>query len=72
MVRLIQHRSLFADKAFDKDVYQMREQTLLYDDYAAGNVPKINDPGVPKTTMQVLRRNRSKRVDMFLDWLVRV
>lgn len=42
-----------------------------YDDYANGKLP-TSSKGVqkPALNIKILRRNRSRRVDTFLDWLV--
>lgn len=66
------YSALFAEKAFDRRVYCVTDQVLSYEDYAAGNFrpdPKATE--TEKTNMEVLRRGRSKRVDYFLDCLVR-
>ena len=66
------HRSFFAEKAFEEQIYESSSTILPYEDYAAGNVTKGKKKATESSTvMRVLRRNRSKRVDMFLDWLVR-
>lgn len=62
------HRSFFAEKAFDEQLYEMSSRVPSYQDYADGKLPKRS--GVKQTMMQVLRRGRSKRADLFLDWLV--
>lgn len=61
--------SFFADKAFSEQFYEMSSSIPSYRDYANG---KLTNPrmGTKQTTMQVLRRGRSQRADMFLDWLV--
>ena len=59
------------DKAFDVQVYEMSDRIHPYDKYAAGMLTKNpEEVGAPSTAMKVLRRGRSKRADMFLDWLV--
>ncbi|KAK5131638.1 hypothetical protein LTR08_000765 [Meristemomyces frigidus] len=63
-------RAFFAEKAFDKQVYEMNDRIHPYEDYAAGKLTKnINGANSPSTAMRILRRGRSKRVDTFLDWL---
>lgn len=62
-------RSFFAEKAFSKQLYEMSSRVPSYRDYADGKLPEPS--GVLQTTMEVLRRGRSQRADMFLDWLVR-
>lgn len=49
----------------------MSETILPYENYAAGKLVRERDKAnAPSTVMRVLRRGRSKRVDVFLDWLV--
>ena len=46
-----------------------------YEDYAAGRLPKERSAftsSSPGMNMQLLLRGKSRRVDMMLDWLVRV
>jgi len=51
----------------------MSDKIPSYKDYAAGKLNKDTDKRVtPATLMPILRRGRSKRVDMFLDWLVSI
>lgn len=51
----------------------MRENIPSYVEYASGKLPtNYSKVTSPSTRMRVLRRNRSKRVDLFLDWLVRL
>lgn len=65
--------NFFMDKAFDEQVYKTSDQILPYEDYANGKARRGQDvAGDTGTVMRVLRRNRSKRVDLFLDWLVRI
>lgn len=47
----------------------MSSRVPSYRDYANGKLPPKRS-GVAQTVMQVLRRGRSQRADMFLDWLV--
>ena len=63
---------MFAEEAFDKVIYEQSDKILPYMDYAAGKLHSVEDiDKVSKgTVIQILRRDRSKRVDMFLDWLV--
>lgn len=64
-------RNFFGDKGFELQIYDMAEKIHSYEDYATGKLTKNELTAVsPKTKMQMLRRNRSKRVDVFLDWLV--
>ena len=63
--------NFFVETAFDEQVYEMNDHIHPYDDYAAGKLTKDRHGAKsPSTAMRVLRRGRSKRVDMFLDWLV--
>ncbi|KAF7189549.1 HORMA domain-containing protein 1 [Pseudocercospora fuligena] len=64
-------RSFFSEKVFDTQAYAAHERLPSYREYADGKLPDIPKGSTrPHTTMQVLRRGRSKRVDTFLDWLV--
>jgi len=64
-------RGLFPVKAFDERVYEMRDEVLPYDDFASARMPTTRDKATtPNTTLRVLRRDRSRRVNTFLDWLV--
>ncbi len=57
---------------FDSQVYKVANQITPYEQYAIGKLASYR--GIASelaTTMQVLRRGRSKRADAFLDWLVR-
>lgn len=59
------------DNAFDEQIYEMSDTIHPYKDYAAGKLAKDrSEANAPSTAMRILRRGRSKRVDMFLDWLV--
>ena len=63
-------RCFFAEKAFDEQIYDLSDKIHPYEDYAAGRLGKSHFTArTPKTIMRILRRNRSKRADMFLDWL---
>ncbi|KAK4545923.1 hypothetical protein LTR36_002487 [Oleoguttula mirabilis] len=63
-------RNFFAEKAFDEQMYEMSDRIHSYKDYAAGKLVKErSEANAPSTAMRILRRGRSKRVDMFLDWL---
>lgn len=68
-------RQLFPLHCFEDHVYDLGDRDCSYKAYAAGN-NETPPPAtvVPNTTgalaMKVLRRNRSSRVDQFLDWLV--
>lgn len=68
-----QSRELFVERAFDDRTYALTPQGRLpsYQDYAAGELAQHAEPGkTDATRLMVLRRDRSKRVDVFLDWLV--
>lgn len=67
---LTKDSNFFPEKAFDKQLYETTEKIQPYEDYAAGKRPQTST-SKPCTMIQVLRRKRSRRVDMFLDWLVR-
>ncbi|KAK0355576.1 hypothetical protein LTR91_009914 [Friedmanniomyces endolithicus] len=63
-------RAFFAKKVFDSQVYKVANQITPYEQYAIGKLASYR--GIASelaTTMQVLRRGRSKRADAFLDWL---
>ncbi|KAK3724805.1 hypothetical protein LTR37_000853 [Vermiconidia calcicola] len=63
-------RCFFADKAFEHQVYPIGDNIYSYEDYAGGKLPQnVKTKNDSSTKMQVLRRGRSRRVDMFLDWL---
>ena len=61
----------FPDYAYETQQYQLSEQVHSYEDFAAGRI--VNDPEVASSEtapLNVLRRNRSSRVDKLLSWLV--
>ncbi|KAK0946654.1 hypothetical protein LTR29_001823 [Friedmanniomyces endolithicus] len=63
-------RAFFAEKVFDSQIYRADNLISPYEEYAIGKL--ASDHGTASglaTTMQVLRRGRSKRADTFLDWL---
>ncbi|KAK5119758.1 hypothetical protein LTR85_007334 [Meristemomyces frigidus] len=63
-------RNFFAEKAFDEQIYEMSDRIQPYKDYAGGKLVKDrSEANPPSTAMRILRRGRSRRVDMFLDWL---
>ena len=65
-------RNFFAEKTFDRQIYDLSDRVHSYRDYAAGKLKTSHETRAKhKTAMQVLQRNRSRRVDLFLDWLVR-
>lgn len=64
-------RELFPEKAFVSRYYEMRETPLQYKDFAAARMPsRQNEADVHSTVLPILQRHRSKRADIFLDWLV--
>lgn len=64
-------RELFPEKAFEYRYYEMRETPLPYKDFAAARMPSYKSEADPHSTkLPVLLRKRSKRADLFLDWLV--
>ena len=70
---LKQYSNFFAEKVFDEQLYDMSDKIHSYKDYAAGKLGKDHrKAAAPATVMRVLRRGRSRRVDMFLDWLVSI
>lgn len=64
-------RELFPEKAFENRYYEMRETPLPYADFAAARMPSLKgEADQHSTRLPVLLRQRSKRADLFLDWLV--
>ena len=64
-------RELFPEKAFEYRYYEMRETPLPYKDFASARMPSYKSEADPHSTkLPVLLRKRSKRADLFLDWLV--
>lgn len=63
-------RGLFPTKAFESCYYRLRDAPLSYADFAAGRMPTKKDEADDLSTkIPVLLRERSRRVDRFLDWL---
>ncbi|KAK5113843.1 hypothetical protein LTR62_003227 [Meristemomyces frigidus] len=63
-------RALFAEHAFDTQIYDMAQNIHSYTDYAAGKLVKHTQQATkPHTFLRTLRRGRSRRVDKFLNWL---
>ncbi|KAH9810921.1 HORMA domain [Teratosphaeria destructans] len=63
-------RGFFDEAVFDEQVYGMSDSIHSYDDYAAAKLAKeIPSTRKLSTKMQVLRRGRSRRVEILLDWL---
>jgi meiosis-specific protein HOP1 len=64
-------RDLFPEKAFEDRYYEMRETPLPYADFAAARMPSLKaEADQHSTKVPILLRQRSKRADLFLDWLV--
>ena len=64
-------RSLFPEKAFVEQRYALSDTITPYVDYAAARMPSVNDDTeTPHTNLPTLLRGRSRRADVFLDWLV--
>jgi meiosis-specific protein HOP1 len=64
-------RNLFPDRAFEERRYETKDGITPYKEYAAALIPSVNDAAeVPYTNLPILVRDRSKRADVFLDWLV--
>lgn len=61
-------RDFFSASAFDHEELANDDRIPSYRAYADGTLPPKQGPF---THMTVLRRGRNKRVDVFLDWLVR-
>jgi hypothetical protein len=65
------YRNFFPEYVFDEQIYQWSEKIHSYGDYAAGRIHQDRQVAKSDTAIiHVLRRNRSKRVDKFLDCLV--
>jgi meiosis-specific protein HOP1 len=64
-------RSLFPDKASLEQRYALSDTITPYAEYAAARMPSVNDDAdTPHTNLPILLRGRSRRADVFLDWLV--
>jgi meiosis-specific protein HOP1 len=64
-------RSLFPDKAFVEQRYALSDTITPYAEYAAARMPPVKDDAeTPHTNLPILLRGRSRRADVFLDWLV--
>jgi meiosis-specific protein HOP1 len=64
-------REFIPERAYEYRYYEMRETPLPYTDYAAARMPSFRNEADPHSTkLPVLMRDRSKRADVFLDWLV--
>lgn len=65
------YRNFFPEYAFDEQIYQWSDKIHSYDDYAAGTIREDVQVAESDTAvLHVLRRDRSSRVDKFLDCLV--
>ncbi|KAK5174176.1 uncharacterized protein LTR77_001256 [Saxophila tyrrhenica] len=63
-------RNLLADKAYDMQEYDSTATIQPYDEYASGRAALTRRRSTQRSAkLQVLRRGRSKRVDLLLDWL---
>lgn len=65
---------MFPEDCFDEQFYATAINThLSYEDFAAGRLAESEKGSKQRygNTLRVLRRNRNKNVDSFLDWLVR-
>ncbi|KAF2770537.1 hypothetical protein EJ03DRAFT_335497 [Teratosphaeria nubilosa] len=63
-------RDFFDEAVFDEQVYEMSDKLHPYEDCAAAKLTKdISSARKLSTKMKVLRRGRSRRVEVFLDWL---
>ena len=56
------------EKAFHKQLIDLDDK-LVYSDYANGKINK-KKPTKEHTSIRSMRRGKSKRVDMLLNWLV--
>lgn len=66
-------RELFPSKAYISRWYEYRDTVLPYKEYAAAaaHMPLTQDEAKgPRVNIPILQHKRSKRVDVFLDWLV--
>lgn len=64
-------RELFPTKAYTSRWYEYRDTVLPYEDYIAGNLPRFAEEAQePRINVPILQHRRSKRVDVFLQWLV--
>lgn len=63
------HSEFFAEKVFTSQFYPNHDRIPSYKDVSNGKLPQKKS-ALPGTSMQVLQRHRSKRADLFLDWLV--
>ncbi|EGP88974.1 uncharacterized protein MYCGRDRAFT_91969 [Zymoseptoria tritici IPO323] len=61
-------REFFAEKVFTSQFYPNHDRIPSYKDVSNGKLPQKKS-ALPGTSMQVLQRHRSKRADLFLDWL---
>ncbi|KAF2020534.1 hypothetical protein BU24DRAFT_2563 [Aaosphaeria arxii CBS 175.79] len=67
---LLYLRQLFDEKCFDKQRYIISNNHTSYRDYAEGKNAIPLQPGdVPGKYLQIMRRNRSSRLNHLIDWL---
>jgi len=67
----MKYSGFFAEKAYDERIYDMSDTVIPYKDYTAGKLATTRSgANQPSTVIRILCRGRSKRVDLFLDWLV--
>ena len=65
-------RNLFPEKAYTTGWYELRDTVLPYADYAAVRMPRAaSEAGDVRVQIPILQRGRSRRVEMFLLWIVR-
>ena len=69
---LLYLKNLFIDSCFDQQKFLPGESHLSYDDYASGKTDKalLANPKAKGNPLVVMRRGRSSRLDLLLDWLV--
>jgi len=61
----------FPEKAYIQRAYDISDAIPTYEAYAAGRLPSTSAPATKsRTFIPLLQRKKSRRVDLFLDWLV--
>lgn len=66
-------RGLFPTKAFVERFYDNQETTISYESFANGQLPLSKaEAKLPSTKVPVLMRQRSRRADQLLNWLVSI
>jgi len=64
-------RELFPEKAYSLRWYEYRDTVLPFDEYTAALMPReAEEAREPRVNIPILQRKKSKRADVFLDWLV--